>query len=1039
MSTVNNAKINQTGDINLAGKFEANVLSLVTENGNIISTGGLRAAKEINLSIANFEHVGEIHTDKLTIATDKGVTINNAENTFNALEISSRSGNAINGSIEVAIKADKFAPSIKNDVTGDVTLTNTLKGGGLSFGDGEAITISGKFSATSAGDFDYGSTLTAKEISVVAQNIYKRAGTTGNFSATGNILLNAQNNVGTAENPILLSNTAKKSMGADIYGKGIYIKGVHDGILTLGNAVGDFMSVSSEGAIAQAAEKNLNVKNKLEVTAANDITLDNVGNIIKAATISGDNVKLYSANKTGLTLEGLKATGDVNITSDNSLALNGKIESANDITLTAGKDLTSGKGDVLKSGNNITLKADDVKLLGKVETPHKKMTSDKVEDLKQFIQEMPVIMVTTNKGLDMRNAANNFEGVVVYSDSKQINGSVLVTGNSPGFLAVIDKPVASDITLKNSKKDGAILLLDKGTLQSTAGNITLDMYGDFVAGAALEANNNINITSRNGSITVAKLNYFKDKVNLKKTSEETKTTSEETTATLKAAKIVKLKAAKTIDIVGQITAGRNIVADSEEINVVGNADVSASNNINMTVGEGNIGIAGSVTSTNGNVIMNIDKGNLTIDGKVRAEEGEIAIELGAGNAQIGNDTTKKNNETVVFAKRDINITTSNGIINILGNNQSASGNININGNKKAENVSANVIETDDVIGRDVADILIDAELKANESIWITTDDGNIEVDRKITVTNGNITIATTAGNIVINSNGADDMIRAQNNLDITTLNGAIDIAGKIATKDGDISITSNHDTYARRQKGITVEKTGAINPGRNVYLNAINGSIEFKNIAAKNADVKTINGNVTAETISADDTIAIELEHGNLYLNLAQSKGVAILTDDNSESSVKTIRANSVDVSDAVTVGRILPYSSGSSSSGDYQGASSSGYSGYYSTGYSTGYSNFANNSNFARNSNPYAILGTTYTNDGLTYWQNATSTDIPNYSFSEFASLTDDISHRQTRNYFEVRFIPTWLESEFMDIDFDYSFEKFGIRNATEDELTID
>ncbi len=325
----------------------------------------------------------------------------------------------------------------------------------------------------------------------------------------------------------------------------------------------------------------------------------------------------------------------------------------------------------------------------------------------------------------------------------------------------------------------------------------------------------------------------------------------------------------------------------------------------------------------------------------------------------------------------------------------------------------------------------------DELIWIITDDGNIEVDRKITVTNGDIIIATANGDIVINSNGADDMIRAQNNLDITTLNGAIDIAGKIATKDGDISITSNHETYSRRQKGIIVEETGAINPGRNLYLNATNGSIEFKNIAAKNANVKTINGNVTAETISADDTIAIELEHGNLYLNLAQSKGVAILTSDGSESSVKTIRANSVDVSDAVTVGRILPYSSGGSAvrTDTSSSAASSGYSGYYSNGYS----NFANNSNFARNSNPYAILGTTYTNDGLTYWQNATSTDIPNYSFSEFATLTDDISHRQTRNYFEVRFIPTWLESEFMDIEFDYSFEKFGIRNATEDELTID
>lgn len=93
-----------------------------------------------------------------------------------------------------------------------------------------------------------------------------------------------------------------------------------------------------------------------------------------------------------MTLEGLKATGDVNITSDNSLTLNDKIESEKKITLTADTELTSSRGSVLKSGNDITLKADDVKLLGKVETPYKEMTSDKVEDLEKFIQEMPVIM-----------------------------------------------------------------------------------------------------------------------------------------------------------------------------------------------------------------------------------------------------------------------------------------------------------------------------------------------------------------------------------------------------------------------------------------------------------------------------------------------------------------------------------------------------------------------------------------------------------------------------------------------------------------------
>ncbi len=176
-----------------------------------------------------------------------------------------------------------------------------------------------------------------------------------------------------------------------------------------------------------------------------------------------------------------------------------------------------------------------------------------------------------------------------------------------------------------------------------------------------------------------------------------------------------------------------------------------------------------------------------------------------------------------------------------------------------------------------------------------------------------------------------------------------------------------------------------------------------------------------------------------MYLNLAQSKGVAILTSDSSESSVNTIRANSVDVNDAVKVGRILAYSSGSGSSGDYQGASR-GYSGYYGTGYSTGYSNFASNSNFARSSNPYAILGTTYTRSGLGVSDEHSflipSNSLKSLRITHYAFLID-IDDRQTRNYFEVRYIPTWLDSEFMDID--YSFDNFGIKNATEDELNIE
>ena len=297
---------------------------------------------------------------------------------------------------------------------------------------------------------------------------------------------------------------------------------------------------------------------------------------------------------------------------------------------------------------------------------------------------------------------------------------------------------------------------------------------------------------------------------------------------------------------------------------------------------------------------------------------------------------------------------------------------------------------------------------------------------------GDITIATSDGNIWIDDNGSEDMVRSQNNLDILTDNGSVTISGKIATQDGDISITSNHDTYVAGQNGITVEETGAINPGKDVYLNATNGDIEFKKVSADNAEIKAVNGDVTA------DTIHIELEHGDLYLNLAQSKGVAILTDSN-KSSVKTIKADSVTVDrNIVTVGQVVPYRSTPTPSKGTSTTRSYGYSSGYSSGYSNNFTR-----NLASNRSSTAILGTALTRGGsnltTTYWQAATSTAPTNYSFGEFDSTTNDVSYMLTRNYFEVRFVPTWLEREFMDIDFDYSFDNFGIQNATEDELTID
>ena len=390
-----------------------------------------------------------------------------------------------------------------------------------------------------------------------------------------------------------------------------------------------------------------------------------------------------------------------------------------------------------------------------------------------------------------------------------------------------------------------------------------------------------------------------------------------------------------------------------------------------------------------------------------------------------------------------------------------------------------------------------------------TDDGDIDITKPITVTDGTILLLTVDGNIRVDDNGADNMLSAQKEVDILTTHGAITIAGKVSTQDGDIKITTREDSYTPGQENIKVEGNGAINSGKDIYLNLWNGDvhvtdkfnakkdifveirdqgnvyfentnangsvnatiesgkiiqtgtlnaagdinlsnstgdIELDTIKAENANIKAINGDVTADTIMADETIRIELENGDLYLNLARSKGVVILADENSKkSSVNTIRANSVTVDrNLVKVRSIISFNniSGGISGGGGGGGGGGSYSQTVSDRISNLYSDrFINtfNNNLTSNVNSFATLGTALTRNGsslTTYWQDATSVAQTDYSFSEFDSTANDMGYRLTKNYFEVRFIPTWLEKEFLDIDFDFDY--WGLTNSPAREITL-
>ena len=676
--------INQRGDIALEGSVGGSTVNITSTQGNITSTGGLNSTKEINLSGKTITHTGEIHTDKFTVATDTGVKFTNTENTFNTIEIASRDGKSIKGSVEVTSKSDEFAPIIKNDVTGNMTVTNTKKGGLLTVGNGAAVNIGGNFTANSSGvlsvgdggtinvgknfvanstgDFNYGSTFNAKEISINAQNIYRKPKTDGYLNATEKITFNNAKNLGTAELPILITNTVTKNAGLDITRSGGYIKGVNGGIFTLGNIVTDeYLSISSDGSIVQSADKNkvISVK-KIGLSANGSITLDNPRNQIGTLVLNGENnfakssgaVTVKDWSQYGLTIEGdLKTSGNVSITAEKKLTLNGKIESDANVDLTSTKGDITGNGEsAAKSGKQLTLKANDINISGKISSP-------KVD-------------VTTGKGFIANNAGNEIKEFEITPTGDKINGAVSVTTNADEFSAKFKNDVAGDITLINKKSGGGInldhdktevtstnnnknkhdhkkILRSSGSVGSTKeitsadntnnkrsykeilrsdGSITIEAGGKFLSTKPLFAQYDINVTSHNGAIVIG--NETRNNVTLQARRDINLNSLQgvlvgNSIATTRNITINTQKAVgKDIATQASREAGRGVdISPNTAIGFFGNSRLNAGGNINFRANTGEIFVNGSISAPKGTVNLWTGKGKVNVTGKIRSSSG----------------------------------------------------------------------------------------------------------------------------------------------------------------------------------------------------------------------------------------------------------------------------------------------------------------------------------------------------------------------------------------------------------------------------------
>ena len=783
-----------------------------------------------------------------------------------------------------------------------------------------------------------------------------------------------------------------------------------------GKVASEFLNVTTGKGLVMSNDDN-------EVTVLRVASSD--GKKIKGAVNVVDKINMFAAHinndmKKDLTLTNKKAGGWIFLTKDDGSLLD-----------VGGKITLDMDGDLVRSG--IFFGNDDINITSRNGKIY--IINWHPEDNGQTIQALGNLNINAAKDVFVNGRITTGENLNITSS----NGGIEVYGEGD--------ITAENLTLTaggtgNIDINGTVQANSGITISTETGNIELGEEKN--SGDEITADQDINLTAQNGSITI---------------KGETKSKS------------------------GNVT----IKANNGTIAVTNAGDITANKNLTITAtGTGDIDVDGFVKSDKGGVTINTETGDIELGEAGKTKETVIA------NSDV-NITTGKG---AINIKGDVN---AKGKIYVQGN-------VGSNSTLKFANKIANAATSDD--DTTASNIAVNAKLTANTTVSIKTISGNIDVTESITTTQGNIAIETGAGDITIEDNGTENMLYAQNDLVIKTGLGAIKLLGKVSSRDGDIALTAGQDSYTTGQSNLTLDKNGVINSGGDVQITDRNGdihinkkivaakdltadiyeegtvyfdesvnvpgsvnvtaedgnviqsnrltaggevyilngtgNIELDTVKAQDANITAVNGNISGDKVIVDDTVTIELDSGNLQLNLAKGEGVVILTEnENSKATVDTIRADSVSYDKNIVnvwkIASLRSSSSGSSFSGS--GSSYSGARNFSTPAYTfnTSTSTTSGRTSAASTSTASNYFGNSVYNFGtpatLTLATPVTYSD-DDYSFNEFDSVADFVSYRLTRNYFELRFAPTWLDEDFMSVDFE---DFFDMRNATEDELTID
>ena len=829
--TVNGALTSTAGNIKAEG------------NGDVTTSGVLSAVKG---AITATSAMGDVKVEKeataandVTLTAEAGsVTVNDAV-TSTAGDVIATAGGDVTTSATATIHANK---NVK------VTSTNgVVQTGGALTAENESVTVNAKGNVTNNGAVQAkkdvtltstvgavatASTVTAEGGNVAATakgNITYNAAISANKeialqSTDGNIVsaisLQAENgNAGSADNALRIQNNSNTSI--DATAQNAWLKGIAN---TSGENT-DTMTLQTirvDNEFKAESEGNLKVK---EATDENGATI---------TSVEAGKVDLTAAK--GIIVDGaVTAEDDVTAKAKGDVLINSTV-GAKTATLTAGNDIAIGGAITVDTG--FTAKAE-----GKIyETGsgvlQTKSNQDQVE-------------LEAGRGVALENKDNSFVRLNVHGTESAsapgtynaIDGNVSITANGDrdwtvsaleftdkdipvkGILATVGSPVNGNVTLTNVGEDATVVLYKNGIVTNAGeagkGDVSLTADKSIVVTQGIQAANDVSVTSNEGHV------FVKNSLTAKEGSVNVSTGE------------------------GNIHIGANVASGQDTA---------------LTTGNGKITVDNLVASNNGNVSLTTGAGDISVNDKVIARTGSVSATTGEGDIHIGDNGPEEN---TVYAQQEVLLATDLGHIEISGRTLTQTGDITmkagentyvsgqsnfiINDNGRVESGwdvnlegrNGDIHVTDDIVAQHSINTQIEGQgsvyfddaLSSNASISITSDQGDINVDKAITSVNGDVSLSTTSGNIRV-----DGAIKALNDVSV------VSDTGNISLQD----VTAGSDV-----------------------------SLEIR----KSGDIK-------ADNVSAGNLVHASVAQGDIFLDMASGKAVVIQSQANTPAShIGTIQA----------------------------------------------------------------------------------------------------------------------------------------------------